>query len=237
MRPAHRTFIDEATTPDGEALTLTLEAGHHVVRVRGELLMSSRVSGSEEALAHLALDAHGDTRGLRVLIGGLGLGFTLRAVLDALGPDARVDVLELLEPVVRWNRGPLAHHAGHALDDPRVDLIVGDVVIHVAGLQHVYDVIILDIDNGPEAFTVKSNDQLYAARGLAALHAALRPGGTLVLWSAFSSPSFERRLRAARFAVECLAVRARGTVGKGARHTVFRARVQTGTLRERPHLF
>lgn len=224
MRSPHRTLLAESLTPDGEALTLTLEAGHHVVRVRGELLMSSRVSGSEEALARLALDAYGNTPSLRVLVGGLGMGFTLRALLDALAADARVEVVELLAPVVAWNRGVLASHAGDALKDPRVQVIVGDVVAHLAERTPRYDAIVLDIDNGPEAFTVRANDRLYAAPGLRALYEVLRPGGTLVLWSAFRSPAFERRLRAAGFTVECIPVRARGAVGKGARHTVFRAR-------------
>lgn len=223
MRPAFRALIAESTTPDGEALTLTLEGGHHVVRVRGELLMSSRVNGSEVALAGLALGEQ-PAANARVLVGGLGMGFTLRAVLDALGPAARVDVLELLQAVVDWNRGALAAHAGHALDDPRVNVVVADVLVHARAQSRAYDAIILDVDNGPEAFTVKTNDRLYAPQGLAVLHDALRPGGTLVLWSAFRSPAFERRLRAARFTVECVTVRARGAVAKGARHTVFRAR-------------
>jgi len=223
VRAAFRTLIAESTTPDGEALTLTLEGGHHVVRVRGELLMSSRVNGSEVALAALALGEQ-PVATARVLVGGLGMGFTLRAVLDALGPAARVDVLELLQAVVDWNRGALAAHARHALEDPRVHVIVADVLGHARARSHAYEAIILDVDNGPEAFTVKANDRLYAPEGLAALHSALRPGGTLVLWSAFRSPAFERRLPAAGFTVECITVRARGVVAKGARHTVFRAR-------------
>lgn len=224
MRAPHRTLIAEATTPDREPLTLTLEAGHHVVRVRGELLMSSRVSGSEEALARLALGEH-PPAGARVLVGGLGMGFTLRAVLDALGPEATVEVLELLAPVVEWNRSWLASHAGQPLDDPRVNVIVRDVFDHLARAEGArYDAIILDVDNGPEAFTVKANQRLYLPAGLALLHDALRPGGMLVLWSAFQSPAFEKRLRGAGFVVATVTVRARGTVRKGARHTVFTAR-------------
>lgn len=224
MRAPYRTLIADATTPDREPLTLTLEAGHHVVRVRGELLMSNRVSGSEEALATLALGAR-PPHDARVLIGGLGMGFTLRAVLDALGSEAKVQVLELLAAVVEWNCAWLASHAGHPLDDPRAMVIVRDVVDHLARDDAGrYDAIILDIDNGPEAFTVKSNQRLYQPAGLALLYEALRPGGTLVLWSAFRSPPFEKRLRSAGFAVETVTVRARGTVRKGARHTVFKAR-------------
>lgn len=223
MRPPHRTPLAAATTPDGEPLTLTLEAGHHVVRVRGELLMSSRLSGSEEALARLALGER-TPDDARVLIGGLGMGFTLRAVLDALGPAARVEVLELLAPVVDWNRAWLAPHAGRPLEDPRVTIIVRDVFEHLARNEARYDAIVLDVDNGPEAFTVKANDRLYGLAGVAALYRALHPGGTMVLWSAFRSPPFEQRLRGAGFEVEVLGVRARGAIRKGARHTVFRAR-------------
>jgi spermidine synthase len=218
-----RTLIAESMTPDAERLTLTLEEGHHVVRVRGELLMSSRVSGSEEALAKLALAAGTGGTAPRVLVGGLGIGFTLRAVLDELGPSARVDVLELLEAVVDWNRGPLAAHAGRPLDDPRVTVIVDDVLAHLAAGVQRYDAIVLDVDNGPEAFTVRANGRLYTPAGLAPLHAALHAGGVMVLWSAFRSPNFERRLRRAGFQVTTETVRARGAVRKGARHTVFKA--------------
>jgi spermidine synthase len=220
---AYRTLIAESTTPDREALTLTLEQGHHVVRVRGEVLMSSRVSGSEEAMASFALSGRSSGDLARVLVGGLGMGFTLRAMLDALGPAARVDVLELLAPVVEWNRGPLAAYAGQPLDDPRVEVIVQDVLAHLATVDRTYDAILLDIDNGPEAFTVAANDRLYSSHGLSTLYDALRDGGVVVVWSAFRSPRFERLLRGAGFAVSSETVRARGAVGKGARHTVFRA--------------
>ncbi len=220
---APRTLIAEAVTPDQEALTLTLEQGHHVVRVRGEILMSSRVSGSEEALAKLAFADRASDLSSRVLVGGLGMGFTLRAVLDELGPTARVDLVELLAPVVEWNRGPLAAYARQPLDDPRVEIIVRDVLAHLTALAHSYDGIVLDIDNGPEAFTVAANHRLYTPSGLALLYAALRPGGVMVLWSAFRSPHFERLLRGAGFNATSVTVRARGAVGKGARHTVFRA--------------
>ena len=220
---AYRTLVAEAVTPDQESLTLTLEEGHHVVRVRGEILMSSRVRGSEEALAKIAFSDRANSHFSRVLIGGLGMGFTLRAVLDELGPAARIDVLELLEPVVDWNRGPLATYARQPLDDPRVQVIVRDVLAHLATVAQAYDAIILDIDNGPEAFTVAANNRLYTPNGLAILYAALRNGGVMVLWSAFRSPRFERLLRDAGFSATSVTVRARGPVGKGARHTVFRA--------------
>ncbi len=220
---AHRTLVAESLTPDQESLTLTLEEGHHVVRVRGEILMSSRVSGSEEAMAKLAFSDRASGNFSRVLVGGLGMGFTLRAVLDELGPTAQVDVLELLAPVVDWNRGPLAAYAKQPLDDPRVEVIVQDVLAHLAAVAQAYDGIVLDIDNGPEAFTVAANNRLYTPNGLAILYAALRDEGVMVLWSAFRSPRFERLLRGAGFSATSVTVRARGAVGKGARHTVFRA--------------
>ena len=220
---AHRTLIAESLTPDRESLTLTLEEGHHVVRVRGEVLMSSRVSGSEAAMARLALSDQTGAKVSRVLVGGLGMGFTLRAVLDELEPEAQVDVLELLKPVVDWNRGPLAAYAGRPLEDPRVEVIVRDVLAHLTAVAQPYDAIILDIDNGPEAFTVAANQRLYTPAGLTMLHAALRKGGVMVLWSAFRSPKFERLLRRAGFRAERVTVRARGVVRKGARHSVFRA--------------
>ena len=220
---AHRTLVAESATPDRESLTLTTEQGHHVVRVRGEVLMSSRVSGSEEALARLAFSDRPSSELSQVLVGGLGMGFTLRAVLDELGPTARIDVLELLAPVVEWNRGPVAAYAGQPLDDPRVAIIVRDVLAHLMGGAHTYDGIVLDIDNGPEAFTVAANSRLYSPSGLAILYAALRPGGVMVLWSAFRSTRFEQLLRGAGFSATSVTVRARGAAGKGARHTVFRA--------------
>lgn len=215
------TPIASARTPDGEPLTLALERGEHVVRVRGELLMSSRVSGSEVAMARFALEGAGAAGAGRFLVGGLGMGFTLRALLDRLGAAARVEVVELLQDVVDWNRGPLAHHANRALDDPRVTVIVGDLNEHLETGNGRYDAVLLDVDNGPEAFTVRGNDALYRSGGLAALYGALVPDGVMVLWSAFRSPAFERRLAAAGFEARSETVRARGAVRRGARHTLF----------------
>ena len=213
-----RELIDSATTPDGEPLTLTVEGAEHVVRVRGEVLMGSRQGGSERAMAELALPAGSAAR---VLVGGLGIGFTLRAVLDRAGAAARVDVVELFDAVVRWNRGPLARFAGRALDDPRVHVHVGDLLDHLAGAAGAYDAILLDVDNGPEAFTVAANARLYAPPGLALLHGALRARGVAVVWSAFPSRAFQRRLQAAGFGARSVSTRARAEVGKGARHWLF----------------
>lgn len=227
-----RTLIAETHTPDREALTLTFEGGHHVVRVRGEILMSSRLSGSEEALARIVFAERPASDVSRILVGGLGMGFTLRAVLEEAAPTAQVDVLELLQPVVDWNRGVLAPYAKQPLEDSRVVVIVGDVLAHLAAAARVYDAIVLDVDNGPEAFTVAANSRLYTAAGLATLHGALREGGVVAVWSAFRSPRFERLLRGAGFEVTSLTVRARGAIRKGARHTVFRA-VRAGSRRDR----
>jgi spermidine synthase len=185
------------------------------------MLMGSRCSGSEQAMAQLAFPAGAAVNAARILIGGLGMGFTLRAVLDRVGAAARITVVELLADVVHWNRGPLAAFAGHALDDARVSVHVGDLLDVLAGGEQSFDAILLDIDNGPQAFTVRSNERLYRADGLALLFRALRAGGVAVLWSAFSSPAFERRLRRAGFDARSVAVRARA--GKGARHTLFAA--------------
>ena len=213
-----RELIDSATTPDGEPLTLTVEGAEHVVRVRGEVLMGSRQGGSERAMAELALPAGSAAR---VLVGGLGIGFTLRAVLERAGAAARVDVVELFDAVVRWNRGPLARFAGRALDDPRVHVHVGDLLDHLAGAAGAYDAILLDVDNGPEAFTVAANARLYAPPGLALLHGALRARGVAVVWSAFPSRAFQRRLQAAGLDARSVRTRARAEVGKGARHWLF----------------
>lgn len=220
-----RELIAESTTPDGEPLTLTIEHGEHVVRVRGETLMSARLSGSEQAMATLAFDAGALSGSARILVAGLGMGFTLRAVLDRAAPDACIRVVELLADVVQWNRGPLADYAGRPLDDRRVSVRVADLLdclVDGTSADAVgFDAILLDIDNGPEAFTVASNERLYRSAGLALLHGALSDDGVMILWSAFRSTSFEKRLRRAGFDARSVAARARAGVGKGARHTLF----------------
>ena len=216
-----RVVLGESVTPDGAPLTLTREGVSLVVRISGVPLMSSRVHGSEEAMAEVGcagLAAHADAR---VLVGGLGMGFTLRAVLDALAAEAEVVVAELLPVLVQWNRGPLGPLANHPLDDPRTRLFEGDVRIPIRSPESGFDAILLDVDNGPEAFTVASNAALYGRAGLARLRDALRPGGRLVVWSAVESPAFQHALRSAGFREEVRAVRARGAVRKGARHWLF----------------
>ena len=213
-------LLGEARTPDGSDLRLTRRDDEYVILANGKALMSSRMHGSEEALATLAC---GDVRTMerpRVLVGGLGMGFTLRAVLDLLPSDAIVTVAELVPAVIEWNRERLAALAAHPLKDARVRVEVADVGFTLRGNPGRYDVILLDVDNGPAAFTDAANVGLYDNGGVAAAHAALRPGGTLAVWSAWDDRTFEQRLRSHGFDVEVTRVRARLKKG-GPRHTIF----------------
>ncbi|HYC53673.1 MAG TPA: hypothetical protein VEL28_01870 [Candidatus Binatia bacterium] len=207
-------------TADGRAITLHREADGYMVRVGNEPLMGSRTHGSEAQMAELAL-RHIESSSPRVLIGGLGMGFTLRAALDVLPSTAEVVVVELLPCIVEWNYGVLADLAKRPLQDVRVRLIAADFVDHLAGTEDAgrYDAILVDVDNGPEAFTTAGNARIYDRTGLQALQNALVPGGTVAIWSAFSSGGFERSLEKAGFEVEVATVR--GHAGKGARHTIF----------------
>ena len=185
--------------------------------------MSSRQSGSEQAMAELALQHSFASPNPRILIGGLGMGFTVRAVLDLVGPLAHVCVVELIADVVAWNRGVLATFADEPLADPRVQVETEDLSDFLGAGHAQFDQILLDLDNGPEAFTVRSNEGLYHFDGLNRLFDALSSGGVLVIWSAFKSPAFERRLTQAGFKASSVTSRARAKVGKGARHTLFLA--------------
>ena len=186
-------------------------------------LMNSRLSGSEEALARLTAEALGDLRSPRWLIGGLGMGFTLRAALALLPAEASVTVAELVPEVAAWARGPLTPVFGDCLDDPRVDLRVQDVAAVIAAAPATYDAILLDVDNGPEGLTRGGNDRLYDRSGLGAAHRALTPGGVLAVWSSAPSDRFTQRLHEAGFEARAHAVRA-STKGRGARHTIWIAR-------------
>ena len=209
-----------SATPDGTPLTLLQRGDDWVIRARHEDLMSSRMHGSEQEMARIVAPTRPDAR---VLVGGLGMGFTLRATLDRLPPGGAVTVCELVPAVVAWNRGPLAPLAGHPLDDPRATLHVGDVGALLRASPGAWDAVLLDVDNGPEAFTQAGNAALYGPAGLAAARAALRRGGALAVWSAFPSPAFVARLRQAGFRAEAHTVRAHA--GRGSRHTVFVGRV------------
>jgi spermidine synthase len=208
-------------------MTLVLEGDTHVVRVGTHVLMSSRMHGSEQAMAELACPAARGQRGLRALVGGLGMGFTLRAVLDLVATDAEVVVCELVDALVAWNRGPLAHLAGAPLADPRVHVHHGDFVDYVLSAKDRFHAILVDIDNGPEALTSQTNARLYRDAGLRALHDAVVPGGVVVIWSAFASAPFEKRMSRAGFDCEARAVHARGpAVKKGGIHTLYVGRAK-----------
>ena len=217
-----RLLIDSADVTGGETLKLFRRGDEWSIMLGGNELMNSRLSGSEEALA--ALGCADVPRGGRVLIGGLGMGFTLRAALACLPDDAEVVVAELVPQVIDWARGPMAALQEGTLDDARVTIVTGDVGTVLR--DGTWDGILLDVDNGPDGLTHADNDRLYDARGLVAARRALRPGGVLAIWSAHPAPRFVRRLREAGFAVEEVATRARGT--KGARHIIWLARAEDG---------
>lgn len=195
----------------GENFSITI-VGH------GEL-MNSRTHGSEDALAEYTCARLSDCPDPRLLIGGLGMGFTLAAALRHLGAQAQVVVAELVPAVVTWNQGPLGQLAGHPLQDPRVTVREGDVARLIKAEQQAYDAILLDVDNGPEGLTRKQNDWLYGMSGLNAAYAALRPGGVLAVWSAGPAQDFMQRLRKVGFDVEEVRVRAHGS--KGTRHVIW----------------
>lgn len=212
--------IDRALTPDGTELTLARRDQEWVVRIGGAMLMSSRMHGSEESLASEALTATA-TKAERVLIGGMGLGFTLRAVLDRVGPGAIVTVAELVPAVVMWNRKHVGALAGNPLSDPRVRIHEGDVRAHMAESKGTYDAILLDVDNGPRSVEHDDNEKLYLDEGIRICRAALRKGGVLATWSVASDGGYVRRLKNAGFRAEAKSVAAR--VGARAQHVIFLA--------------
>jgi spermidine synthase len=215
-------LVGQATAPDGSDLKLTRRTTEYIILANGKSLMSSRMHGSEEALAMFACQSLRTTRHPFVLIGGLGMGFTLRAALDLLPRDAKFVVAELVPAVVEWNRGPLGPLAGHPLKDKRVRIEVADVAIAIRSRRHELDAILLDVDNGPSAFTTTENSRLYDDRGIAAISAALKPGGVLAVWSARDDRKFEQRLRYGGFVVEVEHVRGRLKKG-GPYHSIFLA--------------
>jgi len=211
--------LDRFTTPAGQELTLHRRDGDYFVHLDGDELMSSRAPGSERELARLAC---GGLRGRpRVLIGGLGLGFTLRAALDVLPPGAEVVVAEVFARVIDWNRAYLPDLQAGALTDRRTRIVEGDVWSLIVR-EAPWDAILLDVDNGPVAWCLESNRRLYDRSGLLQIQAALAPGGTVAFWSASSDPRFVRLLRKCGFDATSHAVRARGE--RGARHAIFVAR-------------
>ncbi|TDY02522.1 spermine/spermidine synthase domain-containing protein [Thiohalophilus thiocyanatoxydans] len=221
MRPWQR--LDTSAVPgNGGELQLYQRGDEFSIKLagRGEL-MSSRVHGSEEVLAEQSCIRLG-VEHPRLLIGGLGMGFTLAAALRHVGQQAQITVAELVPAVVTWNRGPLGACAGHPLEDPRVSIYAGDVAHLLKRSPQVYDAILLDVDNGPEGLTHQNNNWLYSMDGLNAAYAALAPAGILAIWSAGPAPEFMQRLQKVGFEVEEVTVRAHGK--KGARHIIWFAR-------------
>lgn len=218
-----REYLGSAAVPGGQELKLYRRGGDFMIVLDRNELMSSRMSGSEKALALMSIERLAGRKAPHLLIGGYGMGFTLRAALGALDGTAKITLAELVPEIIAWARGPMAELADGCLDDPRVRLVMGDVVDAIASGRGSYDAILLDVDNGPDGLTAAANDRLYSMAGLAAAKDALRPGGILAVWSAGSDDAFTRRLRNAGFAVDEVAVKARDN-GKGPRHVIWFAR-------------
>lgn len=217
--------IGTASIPGkGSELRLLQRNDEFSIRIAGSPgeLMNTRLHGSEDALAELACQRIADRADIRVLIGGLGMGFTLAAALHSLPDSAEVVVAELVPGVVDWNRGALGAAAGYPLNDPRTVVSLGDVGELLRRKPGGFDAIMLDVDNGPEGLTRKENDWLYSPQGLAAAQEALRPDGVLAIWSAGQDPAFTERLRRVGLLVEEVTVRAHRP-GKGAKHRIWLA--------------
>jgi spermidine synthase len=213
-------LLGETVTPDGTDMKLVRRDQEYIILANGKSLMSSRMHGSEEALATLGCRRARTLEQPTVLVGGLGMGFTLRATLDLLPPDASIVVAELLPEVVEWNRGLLGPLAQYPLRDKRVRVEVGDVRATLRSGAGRFDAVLLDVDNGPAAFAAADNAGLYDDRGLAAARVALKTGGLLAIWSAREDRKFEQRLRYGGFAVQVERVRGRLKKG-GPHHTIF----------------
>ena len=213
--------IDTTRVPGSDVeLRLMQRGAEFSMKLGQNELMNSRLSGSEEALATLACRRIEAIEAPHLLIGGLGMGFTLRAALAVLGPKARITVAELVPAVITWARGPMAELFGGSLDDPRASIRQADVIAVIAEKASAYDAILLDVDNGPEGLIRKANDALYDLSGLTSIRRALRPGGVLAVWSSGPHPAFSRRLRDAGFEVNEVALRAT-TRRSGARHLIW----------------
>ncbi|MGF0540381.1 spermidine synthase [Agrobacterium sp. ES01] len=224
------TQIDSASIPGGGGeLRLKQRGTEFSIMLGSNELMNSRLSGSEEALATLAFAEIEATRKPHMLIGGLGMGFTLRAALAVLPKDATVTVAELVPAVIAWARGPMAEVFKGCLDDPRVTIHEGDVAALIKASRDTFDAILLDVDNGPDGLTRESNDQLYSFSGLQYSKAALRKGGMLAVWSSGPDPRFTRRLKDSGYTVREVNTRANGKRG-GARHVIWLA--GNGTMKK-----
>jgi spermidine synthase len=218
MQPWER--LGEARTPDGTLLSFVRRGDEYRILIGTQVLMSSRIKGSEEDLARLGCERASSLKAPCVLVGGLGFGFTLRAALDVLPPKATVVVAELVPDVVEWNRGPVGQYASRPLDDPRVQVELDDVRAILQRGRGRFDAIMLDVDNGPAALTAASNAGLYGDAGVACMRAALRPSGIVTVWSSGGDVQFEGRLRRHGFVAETHRCRRREDRGR-ARHVVF----------------
>ncbi|QGN55429.1 spermidine synthase [Novosphingobium sp. Gsoil 351] len=218
-----RQHLATAFVPGGEELRLYSHDRDFMILLKRDELMSTRMRGSEEALAVQTIARLGGKPAPRLLIGGYGMGFTLRAALAALDDTAQVTVAELVPEIVDWARGPMAELSAGCLDDPRVRLEFGDVADAIGATIASWDAILLDVDNGPDGLVRPANDRIYSPVGLAAAKRALRPGGVLAVWSAAPDAGFTRRLRSAGFQVEDVSISARAN-GKGPRHVIWFAR-------------
>jgi spermidine synthase len=219
-------LIDTAQVPGGSELRLMRRGAEFSIKLDGNELMNSRLSGSERELAKSSCARIAARPRPRLLIGGLGMGFTLRAALNALGQQAHIDVAEIVPEVVAWARGPMAEVFGGILSDPRLSIHESDVgvlIVKAASDQGTaYDAILLDVDNGPDGLSRPDNDRLYDIGGLSTAHAALRPSGVLAIWSAAPDQDFMRRLRKAGFVVEEKRVRAHaGRGGRGGAYHII----------------
>ncbi|MCD4719140.1 MAG: hypothetical protein K8S13_04675 [Desulfobacula sp.] len=216
--------IDRAKVPGHEGEIILLKRGSEFsIRTAGTELMNSRVHGSEDALAELTCRRIKQKSDIRILIGGLGMGYTLAATLEQSRPNTRIIVSELIPAVVRWNRKHLGHLARMPLDDSRVSVRKEDVANIIREKKSFWDAILLDVDNGPEGLTRKANDRLYSKSGLRTSFFALCPGGILAVWSSKEDQAFARRLKQCGFTTETITVRARKS-GKGSRHTIWLAK-------------
>ena len=213
-------LLDSASVPGGDGSLRLMQRGTEFsIRLDRYELMNSRLSGSEQALAATACERIRSRKAPRILIGGLGMGFTLRAALAALGGDARVTVAELVPAVIAWARGPMSDVFGDSLADSRATIREADVGELIRSGVSAFDAILLDVDNGPDGLTRKANDALYGLAGLGAARRALRAGGVLAVWSAKPDPKFTARLRKANFAVDVLAVPAGRS--RGGKHVIW----------------
>ncbi|MXO66990.1 spermidine synthase [Altericroceibacterium endophyticum] len=211
--------LDSAQIPGGNELRLCRRGKDFMIQLDRNELMNSRMSGSEEALATMALDRLVGYKSPHLLIGGYGMGFTLRAALAGMD-QGKITVAELVPKIIEWARGPMADMTGDCLEDPRVTLKMRDVGDLIYSARDVYDAILLDVDNGPDGLVRDDNDRIYSRGGLQAAKRALTPGGVLAIWSAAPDESFKFRLKRAGFEVDEVAVRARSN-GKGPRHVIW----------------